>query len=121
MLEAMVSAAERLFTFGPIMGMLIVLPIALIAGIKPGGSLPVLVILLSFGGYVDPWILAPTAVFYLAAVDVGEPVPSILLGIPGARSAQATLDLPKDVAFLAREVIHGPSIFHSHTGVWQRP
>ncbi len=54
MLEAMISGAQKLFTFGPLLGMLIVLPIALIAGIKPGGSLPVLVILLSFAGYVDP-------------------------------------------------------------------
>ncbi len=91
MLEAMVSAAERLFSPGPLLGMLIVLPIAVIAGLKPGGGLPVLVILLSFAGYVDPWILAPAAVFYLGANDVGEPVPSILLGVPGARSAQATV------------------------------
>ena len=85
MLEAMFNAAERLFSPGPLLGMLVVLPIAMIAGIKPGGNLPMLVVLLSFAGFVDPWILTPAAVFYLAAVDVGEPVPSILLGIPGSR------------------------------------
>lgn len=112
MLEAMYSAAERLFSPGPILGMLVVLPIALIAGIKPGGSLPVLVILLSFAGYVDPWILAPAAVFYLAAVDVGEPVPSILLGIPGARSAQATV---LDGYPMARKGLAGIALGASYT------
>lgn len=91
MLDAMVSAAQRIFSLGPLLTMLAVLPIALIAGIKPGGNLPMLVVLLSFAGYVDPWILIPTAVFWLAATDAGEPVPSILLGIPGGRASQATV------------------------------
>jgi TctA family transporter len=57
----------------------------------PGGNLPIAVIVLGFAGYLDPWITVPAVVFFLAASDITEPVPSILMGIPGARSAQATI------------------------------
>jgi TctA family transporter len=57
----------------------------------PGGNLPVAVIVLGFAGYLDPWITVTAVVFFLAASDITEPVPSILMGIPGARSAQATI------------------------------
>ena len=71
--------------------MLIMLPISLVSGLMPGGNLPVAVVLLGFAGYVDPWITVTAVVFFLAASDITEPVPSILMGIPGARSAQATI------------------------------
>ena len=112
MLEAMFNAALRFFSPGTLLGMLVVLPIAMIAGIKPGGNLPMLVVLLSFAGFVDPWILTPAAVFYLAAVDVGEPVPSILLGIPGSRSAQATV---LDGYPMARKGLAGVALGASYT------
>jgi TctA family transporter len=57
----------------------------------PGGNLPIAVIVLGFAGYLDPWITVTAVVFFLAASDITEPVPSILMGIPGARSAQATI------------------------------
>lgn len=91
MLEAAVSAAERLFAPGPMLAMLIMLPISLVSGLMPGGNLPIAVVLLGFAGYVDPWISVTALVFFLAASDITEPVPSILMGIPGARSAQATI------------------------------
>ena len=92
MLDAAIAAAERLFfTPGPLLVMLIMLPISLISGMMPGGNLPIAVIVLGFAGYFDPWITVTAVVFFLAASDITEPVPSILMGIPGARSAQATI------------------------------
>lgn len=91
MLEAAVDAAQRLFSPGPLLVMLIMLPISLISGMMPGGNLPVAVIVLGFAGYFDPWITVTAVVFFLAASDITEPVPSILMGIPGSRSAQATI------------------------------
>jgi TctA family transporter len=91
MLEAMVDAAGRLFSPGPLLAMLIMLPISLVSGMMPGGNLPIAVIVLGFAGYMDPWITVTAVVFFLAASDITEPVPSILMGIPGARSAQATI------------------------------
>jgi TctA family transporter len=91
MLEAAIEAAQRLFSPGPLLVMLIMLPISLISGMMPGGNLPVAVIVLGFAGYLDPWITVTAVVFFLAASDITEPVPSILMGIPGARSAQATI------------------------------
>ncbi|HXV81619.1 MAG TPA: tripartite tricarboxylate transporter permease [Candidatus Binatia bacterium] len=91
MLEAAIEAAQRLFSPGPLLVMLIMLPISLISGMMPGGNLPIAVIVLGFAGYLDPWITVTAVVFFLAASDITEPVPSILMGIPGARSAQATI------------------------------
>lgn len=91
MLEAAGDAAQRLFSPGPLLVMLIMLPISLISGMMPGGNLPIAVIVLGFAGYLDPWITVTALVFFLAASDITEPVPSILMGIPGARSAQATI------------------------------
>jgi len=91
MWEAAVSAADKLFSTGPMLAMLVMLPISLVSGLMPGGNLPIAVVLLGFAGYVDPWITVTAVVFFLAASDITEPVPSILMGIPGARSAQATI------------------------------
>jgi putative tricarboxylic transport membrane protein len=91
MLEAAIQAAQHLFSPGPILAMLVVLPVALFSGITPGGNLPIAVFILGFAGYFDAWITVTAVIFYLAANDITEPVPSILLGIPGSRSAQATV------------------------------
>jgi TctA family transporter len=91
MLDAAISGAQQLFTLGPILGMLFILPIALISGIMPGGGLPVTVVVLSMVGFLDPWVAVTMVVFQAAANDITEPVPAILMGIPGARSAQATI------------------------------
>ncbi len=91
MIEASIDAFHQLFSPGPLLVMLIMLPISLVSGLMPGGNLPVAVVLLGFAGYVDPWITVTAVVFFLAASDITEPVPSILMGIPGARSAQATI------------------------------
>ncbi len=91
MIEASIDAFHQLFSPGPLLVMLIMLPISLVSGLMPGGNLPVAVVLLGFAGYVDPWITVTAVVFFLEARDITEPVPSILMGIPGARSAQATI------------------------------
>ena len=91
MIEASINALQQLLSPGPLLVMLFMIPISLISGLMPGGNLPIAVVLLGFAGYVDPWITVTAAVFFLAASDITEPVPSILMGIPGARSAQATI------------------------------
>jgi TctA family transporter len=91
MTEALVSAAQHLFSPGPLLAMLIMIPVALFSGVMPGGGLPVAVVILGFAGYMDPWIAVTVIVFHMAASDISEPVPSILMGIPGSRAAQATI------------------------------
>ena len=91
MLEAMVEAAQNLFTPGPMIGFLIMVPIALIAGLMPGGGLPFVVVVLSFATELPEYTVFALMIGYMAANDLTEPIPSILLGIPGARSSQATI------------------------------
>ena len=71
--------------------MLLVLPVALFSGLMPGGGLPVSVVVLSLAVHLDPWVAITIVVFHMAASDITEPIPAILFGVPGARSAQATV------------------------------
>ena len=112
MLDAAISGAQHLFSLGPILGMLVVLPIALISGLMPGGGLPITVVVLSFVGFLDPWVAITVVVFHMAAGDITEPVPSIMLGIPGARSAQATI---LDGYPMARQGLAGIALGASYT------
>ncbi|MBI2987016.1 MAG: tripartite tricarboxylate transporter permease [Deltaproteobacteria bacterium] len=91
MTEALISAAQHVFSPGPLLAMLLMIPVSLFSGLMPGGHLPVAVVILGFAGYLDPWIAVTVIVFHMAANDITENVPSILLGIPGSRSAQATV------------------------------
>ncbi len=91
MLEASVDALFQLFSPGPLLAMLLVLPVALFSGLMPGGGLPVSVIVLSLAVHLDPWVAITIVVFHMAASDITEPIPAILFGVPGARSAQATV------------------------------
>lgn len=91
MLDAFVTAAEQLFSWGPMLGILIILPITLLSGLMPGGGLPITIVILGFAPYLDPWVSITVAVFAMAGNDITEPMPSILMGIPGHRSAQATI------------------------------
>ena len=91
MLEASVDAFFQLFAPGPLLAMLLVLPVALFSGLMPGGGLPVSVIVLSLAVHLDPWVAITIVVFHMAASDITEPIPAILFGVPGARSAQATV------------------------------
>ena len=91
MLEAMVDAAQQLFTPGPMIAFALMIPVALIAGLMPGGGLPFIVVVLSFTTELEPFTAMALIIGYMAANDLTEPIPSILLGIPGARSSQATI------------------------------
>jgi len=91
MLEAMLSAAQQLFTPGPMIAFALMIPIALIAGLMPGGGLPFIVVVLSFTTQLEPFTAFALIIGYMAANDLTEPIPSILLGIPGSRSSQATI------------------------------
>ena len=72
LLEAAISAAQQLFAPGPILGMLAVLPIALISGLMPGGGLPITAVVLGFVGFLDPWVAITVVVFQAAANDASE-------------------------------------------------
>ncbi len=91
MLEASIDAFFQLFSTGPLLAMLLVLPVALFSGLMPGGGLPVSVVVLSLAVHLDPWVAITIVVFHMAASDITEPIPAILFGVPGARSAQATV------------------------------
>jgi TctA family transporter len=112
MLEAALSAAQQLFSTGPLLGMLFMLPIALISGLMPGGGLPVTVVILGFVGILDPWVAVTMVAFHMAASDITEPVPAIMMGIPGSRSAQATI---LDGYPMARQGLAGVALGASYT------
>ena len=91
MWEASLSAADQLFSPGPMIAFAIITPIALFNGVMIAGGVPVFVLLLSFAAYLDPFIAIPAAIFYSAANDATEPIPSVLIGVPGSRGSQATI------------------------------
>lgn len=91
MWEASISAAQHLFSPGPLIAFAIITPIALFNGVMIAGGVPVFILLLSFASQLDPFIALPAAVFYAAANDATEPIPSILIGVPGSRGSQATI------------------------------
>ena len=110
--EAALDGADRLFRPGPMIAFAIMIPIALISGLMPGGGLPFLIVVLSFATELDPFISLPLVIGYMAANDLTEPIPSILLGIPGARSSQATI---LDGYPLARQGYGGYALGASYT------
>ena len=91
MFEATASALDQLLESGPLLAFFLVIPYALLGGLLPGTSLPLTVILLGFVGRIDPLVALVLVTTKDAAGDITEPVPSILMGIPGSRAAQATI------------------------------
>ncbi len=89
--NAAADGARQLLRPGPMIAIAVMIPIALVSGLMPGGGLPFLIVVLSFATELDPFISLPLVIAYMAANDLTEPIPSILLGIPGARSSQATI------------------------------
>lgn len=112
LLEAAISAAQQLFSPGPLLGMLTVLPIALISGLMPGGGLPITAVVLGLVGFLDAWTALTIVVFQAAANDATEPLPSIILGIPSSRASQATI---LDGYPLARQGLAGVAIGATYT------
>lgn len=97
----------------PMIAFVLMIPIAIISGLMPGGGLPFLVVVLAFATEIDnPFIALPVVIGYMAANDLTEPIPSILLGIPGARSSQATI---LDGYPLARQGYAGYALGASYT------
>ncbi len=97
----------------PIIAFVLMIPIAIVSGLMPGGGLPFLVVVLAFATEIDnPFIALPVVIGYMAANDLTEPIPSILLGIPGARSSQATI---LDGYPLARQGYAGYALGASYT------
>jgi putative tricarboxylic transport membrane protein len=91
MLDVTVSSILQLLTISGLVAFLLMVPIALISGAMPGGGLPVTVVVLSIAIHLEPMVAIILMLTFIAASDVAEPVPSILLGVPGSRSAQATV------------------------------
>ncbi|HWP59973.1 MAG TPA: tripartite tricarboxylate transporter permease [Candidatus Acidoferrales bacterium] len=92
MLDAYVDAAGKLFTLWPLLSLGLGVAIGLINGALPaGGSIPLLVILMGFAYGMDPYIAIPLVIGAMAVNGTTDPIPCILLGIPGAASAQATI------------------------------
>ena len=111
---------DRLSLFGlsipvswPMIAFVLMIPIAIVSGLMPGGGLPFLVVVLAFATEIEnPFIALPVVIGYMAANDLTEPIPSILLGIPGARSSQATI---LDGYPLARQGYAGYALGASYT------
>ena len=125
--DAALDGADRLFglhdrvsLFGlsipvswPMIAFVLMIPIAIVSGLMPGGGLPFLVVVLAFATEIEnPFIALPVVIGYMAANDLTEPIPSILLGIPGARSSQATI---LDGYPLARQGYAGYALGASYT------
>jgi len=56
-----------------------------------GGNLPLVVVLMGFAFVLDPYIAMAMVVGKMAVNGTTDPIPAILLGIPGSSSCQATV------------------------------
>src|SRR5215207_6000748 len=66
--------------------------LGLITGALPAGAnLPVLIVLMGFAFHMDPYIALAIVIGHLAVNGTTDPIPCILMGIPGSASAQATV------------------------------
>lgn len=90
MLEAYVQALGLLFQPLPMLALLLGVVLALIGGAMPGGSLPVLIILLGFAYYIDP-VIGIAIVVGGAVTNTADTIPAVLLGVPGGATGQATI------------------------------
>jgi TctA family transporter len=92
LIDAYFDAAAKLFTLWPMLALILGITIGLINGALPaGGSIPLLVILMGFAYGMDPAVAIPLVIGAMAVNGTTDPIPCILLGIPGSASAQATI------------------------------
>ena len=92
MIEAYFDAGGKLFTLWPFLALALGVAIGLINGALPaGGSIPLLIILMGFAYGMDPYVAIPLVIGAMAVNGTTDPIPCILLGIPGSASAQATI------------------------------
>src|SRR5215212_10450954 len=64
----------------------------LISGALPAGAnLPVLVVMMGFAFHLDPFVAVAVVIGNLAVSGTTDPIPCILMGIPGSSIAQATV------------------------------
>ncbi len=89
-LDAYAQAASMLFQPLPMLALLFGVVVAMIGGAIPGGSLPVLIILLGFAYHIDP-VIGIAIVVGGAVTNTADSVPAILLGVPGGATGQATI------------------------------
>jgi len=86
--------------------------IGLVSGATPGGSLPVIVVLIGFAAFIDPYIGLAVAIASFAVVSTGDTLPAVMLGVPGSASGQATI---LDGHPLARQGKAGLALAASYT------
>jgi TctA family transporter len=92
LIDAYIDAAGKLFTLWPLLALAGGVAIGLINGALPaGGSIPLLIILMGFAYGMDPYVAIPLVIGAMAVNGTTDPIPCILLGIPGSASAQATI------------------------------
>ena len=63
--DAALDGADRLFRPGPMIALVLMIPIAIISGLMPGGGLPFLVVVLAFATELDPFIALPVVIGYM--------------------------------------------------------
>jgi TctA family transporter len=92
MFEAGLDAALRFGQPMVIAGLLFGVACGLISGALPAGAnLPVLVVMMGFAFQLDPFVAVAVVIGNLAVGGTTDPIPCILMGIPGSSVAQATV------------------------------
>lgn len=92
MLEALADAAVHLAQPTVLLALVGGVACGLISGALPAGAnLPVLVVMMGFAFHLDPWVAMAVVIGNLAVNGTTDPIPCILMGIPGSSVAQATV------------------------------
>jgi putative tricarboxylic transport membrane protein len=92
MLEAGLDAALHFGQPLVLLGLIFGVACGLISGALPAGAnLPVLVVMMGFAFQLDPFVAVAVVIGNLAVNGTTDPIPCILMGIPGSSVAQATV------------------------------
>lgn len=82
---------HELFSLWPIIAFIGIVPLALMSGIMPGGTLPITIVVLGFATKLNPIVAIVLVLGHIGIAEEAEAIPAILLGVPGGRSSQATI------------------------------